>query len=151
MLNQKREFFSFKDDAKEYDPSRNSPPKLTRALLDFVTDVSRGLLLSIVLIVASLYFRPWGFTGWILIIISTSIMAFLFCVELVVHELHKSNDLVVDTERGRTLESNLDVSFPAFASSVVRCRGHHSAGSNTLTWLVWHWVLEHPHQCVLYP
>jgi len=58
MLNQKRQFFSFEVDAKEYDPSSNSSHKLTHQLLNFVTDVSRELLLSIILIVASLYFRP---------------------------------------------------------------------------------------------
>jgi len=68
MLNQKRQFFSFEDDVKEYDPSSNSPPKLTRQFLDSVSDVFHGLRLSVILIVASIYLCPWGFTGRILTI-----------------------------------------------------------------------------------
>uniref|UniRef100_A0A7I4BX55 Endoplasmic reticulum vesicle transporter C-terminal domain-containing protein n=1 Tax=Physcomitrium patens TaxID=3218 RepID=A0A7I4BX55_PHYPA len=59
-------------------------------------------------------------SGGIITIISATFMVLLFFSELKLYlAAQVANDLVVDTERGGTIQINLDVTFPALACSVV--------------------------------
>jgi len=70
MLNEKREFFSFEDDTKEYDPSSNSPPKLTWLLLDCLWEVfqklvgSKGLITMLELQIWMLFLHRRSYPEW---------------------------------------------------------------------------------------